>query len=209
MFHPDDRHLFEDVMIYARESRGEFTFQTRIIQPNGELRHLISISEGIHDKNGNLVTILGIVLDITERMKAEEAYSQVCNLAKDLICVADINTATFLQINPAFQQVLGYSEAELLGKPFLDFIHPDDVEDTVSVIQEKLQKGTPVITFENRYRCKDGSYRYLDWNSHPVPEEGKTYAIAHDMTVGNRQKWIFAQARNVSGGLWRIFRMLS
>jgi PAS domain S-box-containing protein len=77
---------------------------------------------------------------------------------------------------------LGWSEQELLSRPFLEFVHPDDLEPTRRVIGEELQAGKRVISFQNRYRCKDGSYRWLDWNSHPIVEEGLTFAIAHDIT---------------------------
>jgi PAS domain S-box-containing protein len=103
-------------------------------------------------------------------------------MSLDMICIADINTATFVKINPAFTDILGYSEDELLGRPFLDFIHPEDIEHTLSVIEKKLQKGEKVINFKNRYRCKNGRYRWLNWVSHPVPEQGITYAVAHDIT---------------------------
>jgi len=103
-------------------------------------------------------------------------------MSPDMICVADINTATFLKINPSFTRILGYTEQELLGRPFLDFIHVEDVQKTIDIIRRKLQKGEMVVNFINRYRCKDGTYKILDWNSHPVPEKGRTYAIAHDIT---------------------------
>ncbi|MBM4388656.1 MAG: PAS domain S-box protein, partial [Deltaproteobacteria bacterium] len=112
----------------------------------------------------------------------ESDLEEIFNMSLDMICVADINTATFTKVNPAFMNTLGYSEEELLGKPFLTFIHPDDVKPTIDVINEKLKQGEKVINFENRYRCKDGSYRWLDWTSHPVPERGITFAIAHDIT---------------------------
>jgi len=100
----------------------------------------------------------------------------------DMICVADINTSTFLKVNPAFTATLGYSEAELLAVPFTAFIHPEDIAATSQTVRESLQKGQKVINFKNRYRCKNGAYRWLNWVSHPVPEKGITYAAAHDIT---------------------------
>ncbi|HMA83479.1 MAG TPA: PAS domain S-box protein [Candidatus Thermoplasmatota archaeon] len=135
------------------------------------------------DENNDVELFVEWVRDITERKEVERKLQKIFDMSSDLICEADINTDTFTKINPAFTHVLGYSEEELLSKTFLDFVHPDDKKYTIQVIDEQLQKGEKVLTFINRYRCKDGSYVWLDWNSHPVPEEGFTYAIARDITA--------------------------
>ena len=139
--------------------------------------------------DNKIVSYEGIILDYNEQINAankltetQEKFRTIFNMATELICIADLNTATFIDVNPAFKQLLGYDEAELLSKPFLDFVHPDDMEQTVRIIDEELKKGKDKIQFKNRYRCKDGSYKHLDWNSHPIAEKGVTYAIAHDIT---------------------------
>ncbi len=109
-------------------------------------------------------------------------FRQLFSMSLDLICIADISSSTFLKVNPAFQNILGYAENELLNKPFSEFIHPDDIEPTRAIVEKKLSQGSKVINFENRYKCKDGSYKWLSWVSHPNPEQGKTYAIARDIT---------------------------
>jgi two-component system cell cycle sensor histidine kinase/response regulator CckA len=88
----------------------------------------------------------------------------------------------FLKVNPAFVSTLGYPEEELLNRSFLEFIHPDDLNATVEVVEEKLKAGTKVINFTNRYRRIDESYIWLEWVSHPKPERGVTFAAAHDIT---------------------------
>jgi PAS domain S-box-containing protein len=85
-----------------------------------------------------------------ENKQAVEELVQIFSLSLDMICIADINTATFIKVNPAFTEILGHSEDSLLNKPFLDFVHPDDKEATKTVIEEKLQSGAKVINFENR-----------------------------------------------------------
>jgi len=136
----------------------------------------------LFDERGEFDGYLGTCRDITERKEVERKLQKIFDMSSDLICEADINTATFTKINPAFTHVLGYSEEELLSKPFLDFVHPDDKKYMIQVIEKQLQQGEKVLSFSNRFRCKNGSYVYLDWNSHPVPEEGFTYAIARDVT---------------------------
>lgn len=99
-------------------------------------------------------------------------------LSPDMLCVANTN-GYFERVNPAFK-ALGYSEEELLSRPFLDFVHPDDVAATVAEVH-KLARGEATIHFANRYRCKDGSYRWLAWTSAP-DSAGKLYCIARDVT---------------------------
>jgi PAS domain S-box-containing protein len=138
----------------------------------------------------NEETFIGAIsIDITRRKQAEEAlkeseekFKTIFNMALSMICIADINTATFKVINPSFSRVLGYTEQELLSKPFLDFVHPDDKESTMQVVEKALKAGNYVIHFENRYRCKDNTYRWISWNSYPIVEKGITYAIGTDVT---------------------------
>jgi len=175
-------------LMAVAERKAHFSTERVHVALDGEILHVQlhwAVAPGYEDTYGR---VLASIEDITDRKRAEEAYSRLCNMARDLICVADIHTATFVRINPAFEEVLGYSKEELLGRPFLDFVHPEDVASTIAVIQDKLKEGVDVISFENRYRCKDGSYRHLDWNSHPKPEEGLTFAIAHDITERKRNE---------------------
>ena len=127
----------------------------------------------------NYVNVYG--LDITARKRTEQEMERIFNTTNYMICVADMN-GYFRRVNDSFEPILGYSSKELLEKPFFEFIHPDDIEKTKAVIEEKLSIGTKVIGFENRYRCKDGSYKWLSWSSRPIIEEGLLYAIAYDIT---------------------------
>lgn len=123
-----------------------------------------------------------MVYEILSHKDNEEAYKNLVMLSNELACIADLTTTRFLLVNPSFSKTLGYAEEELTSKSFIDFIHPDDKEKTIQIINEKLLKGEDVITFENRYKCRDGSYVWLDWNSHPVISQGITFATAHNIT---------------------------
>jgi PAS domain S-box-containing protein len=136
----------------------------------------------IRDHKGRITGTLSSGEDITAQRKTEEELQQIFNMSLDMICIADINDIRFIKVNPAFTTVLGYSEEELLGKSFLEFIHPDDVEPTQRVVAEKLRRGDRVLHFENRYLKKDGGHVWLEWLSHPLPEQGITFAVAHDIT---------------------------
>jgi two-component system cell cycle sensor histidine kinase/response regulator CckA len=102
------------------------------------------------------------------------------NLSVDLLCVADFE-GYFRMFNSAFENTLGYSREELLKTPFIEFVHPDDRETTLDAMK-RLASGETVHNFENRYCCKDGSYKWFAWNSVPGVEERVTYAVARDIT---------------------------
>lgn len=107
-------------------------------------------------------------------------YEKFFSLSFDLLCIAGVD-GYFKKLNPAFEKVLGYSQRELLEKPFLDFIHPDDLQPTLDEVK-KLSLGKPTIHFRNRYRCKDGTLKTLDWTAAPDPETGMIFAVAKDVT---------------------------
>lgn len=100
--------------------------------------------------------------------------------ALDMLCIAGVD-GYFKRVNPAFERTLGWTADELLAIPFVELIHPDDREDTIAEVG-RLASGAPTLSFENRYRCKDGTYRDLHWASYPEPGTGLVYAVARDVT---------------------------
>ena len=136
----------------------------------------------LYGEDGKPTGFIEVAEDITEHKRSEEEIEQIFNMTGYMICVASIN-GYFTRINASFEQTLGYSPEELLSRPYLDFVHPDDKERTVAVAEEHLAKGSQIMGFENRYRCKDGSYKWLSWGARPVAEKGITYAIAYDITA--------------------------
>ena len=128
---------------------------------------------------------IGIIRDITERKSVEQALKQKTeeleqffNVNLDLLCIADAD-ARFLRLNLAWEKTLGYSRDEIMSKRLLDFIHPDDVAATLDALAT-LASQRELINFVNRYRCKDGSYRWIEWRS--VPSGNLIYAAARDIT---------------------------
>ena len=113
--------------------------------------------------------------------QVHETLDRFFALSLDLFCVADFD-GYFRQVNRAWHESLGWTEAELLGRPFLDFVHPDDRAATTRE-SAKIERGGCAINFENRYRCRDGSYRWLQWMAAPSVEEGRIYAVARDVTT--------------------------
>lgn len=121
-----------------------------------------------------------IFVEITDRKQAEQERDRLFNLSLDMLCVADFD-GRLLHVNPAWTESLGWSAEELTAGPMIDFILPEDHEATHS-IRERIYAGRPVRGFRNRYRCKDGSFRWLSWNVHPIPELKRVFAVARDIT---------------------------
>ena len=187
LMHSDDResmvnYLKNHVIIDKQPFNKEYRVvsidkkQQKWVHGRGELRY--------NDK-GAPVIMIGIIEDISERKKTQKLIEEKSkeidlffNAALDLLCVADTD-GNFLRINPEWQDVLGYSEEELLNHKFLDFVHPDDLHKTMQAISE-LTKQKRVFNFINRYRCKNGNYKYIEWKSAPA---GKLiYAAARDIS---------------------------
>ncbi len=118
--------------------------------------------------------------DITEQKKFEEERDRLFNLSMDMLCIAGFD-GYFRQINPAWTKTLGWSLDELITKPWIDFVHPDDRRETFKIAQNLLI-GKPVYSYENRYLCKDGTYRWVSWNSFPLMEDKLIFAVARDTT---------------------------
>ncbi len=125
-------------------------------------------------------TPVGFLLISRNISNVEEERERLFNLSIDMLCVAGFD-GFLKQINPAWTKTLGWTEQEMLDTPFLDLVHPDDRERTVSVLST-LAESRPVFGFENRYRCADGTYRWLSWNSFSLPERDTIFAITRDVT---------------------------
>ena len=98
-----------------------------------------------------------------------------------MLCVAGID-GYFKALNPAWTRVLGWAQEELLSRPYLDFVHPDDRQVTVTE-SAKVATGFPSLHFRNRFRCVDGTYRWLGWSSTAALLDGAIYASARDITI--------------------------
>ncbi len=116
-----------------------------------------------------------------ERREAQEERDRFFTLSLDMLCIAGYD-GYFKRLNPAFVRILGFSIEEILAEPYLNFVHPDDRERTIAEAQ-KILSGEPTIVFENRYRCKDGSYKWFLWTSTAYASRQLLYSAARDITA--------------------------
>ncbi|HUF07877.1 MAG TPA: PAS domain S-box protein, partial [Rhodothermales bacterium] len=162
----------------ARQGRHD-TREWTYVRKDGTHLTVRLVVTPVRDGSGSISGFLGVAQDVTGLKQAEAQRDRFFDLSLDMLCIAGTD-GYFKRVNPAFNY-LGYSTEELLARPFLDFVHPDDREATVAEV-EKLRGGLPTVDFENRYRCQDGSWRWLSWRTQPVVEENLLYATARDIT---------------------------
>ncbi|MGB3692689.1 MAG: PAS domain S-box protein [Spirulinaceae cyanobacterium] len=117
---------------------------------------------------------------VTTRKQQEIIWDDIFRLSPDLMCLASFD-GYFEKLNSVWEHTLGFSLAELMAKPFLEFVHPED-QQTTATAAKRITQGGAYISFENRYRCRDGSYKWLQWTATPMLEQQKIYAIARDIT---------------------------
>jgi len=154
-------------------------FENRTIDIAGKDK-VVSVRMTPHFRKERVIGLIALVKNITERKQAEDELNTIFNLSPDLICEANLD-GYFKKLNPAWEDALGFTIEELCSKPYINFIHPNDQKLTMKEV-EKLFSGKSTIKFENRYLCKNGSYKSLEWNSPPFNSNGLVYAVARDIT---------------------------
>jgi PAS domain S-box-containing protein len=128
-----------------------------------------------------LAALVGALAVISgRRAKAKAEVDRLSAISPDMIVVAGFD-GYFKRVNPAFEALLGYTEQEALARPYIEFVHPDDRERTTAEAG-RLEEGQTTTSFDNRYVCKNGSHRWIEWTATPVVEEQRIYAVARDVT---------------------------
>jgi diguanylate cyclase (GGDEF)-like protein/PAS domain S-box-containing protein len=172
-----------------------FQVEKRMLHAAGHpvwVQTLVSLGRDDAQKPGFLIVQ---ALDVADRRRAEAEARVFFENSLDLLAIAELaaqppategeepearSHGRFVRVNPAWHSLLGYSAEELTSRPFLDFVHEEDHERTLAAVAE-LVSGKQVRSFRNRYRAKDGSLRWLDWNTQPE-EGGRLFCVARDVT---------------------------
>jgi PAS domain S-box-containing protein len=149
----------------------------------------------------------GLGVNAWRRAKAQAEVDRIFNLSSDLITVADFD-GHFTRVNPAVDQILGYTREEFLARPYLELVHPDDRESTAAEAAE-IARGRQALSFENRFRHKDGSYRVLEWTATPVLEDGLMYGVARDVTARRQAEAEREQLAEEQAALRRVATLVA
>jgi PAS domain S-box-containing protein len=199
--------VFNETVCEGKTASMEF----EIIGLNGTRRWMESSAVPFQEQKSSEVLHLAFTKEITERKKLElqkEQYFKFFQLSTDPMCIANPH-GCFIQLNPAFVRLLGFSETELLERPLLEFVHPEDRERTQMEFQAQIEVR-PSMNFENRYVCKDGTVKVLSWNAYYDTCESITYATAHDITkmkqselsLKNAEATVNSLIRNIPDLVW-------
>ncbi|ACK68347.1 diguanylate cyclase/phosphodiesterase with PAS/PAC sensor(s) [Rippkaea orientalis PCC 8801] len=179
--HPEER-LSDSQWLnqLLKNSCEAFSREKRYVKKDGSIiwgQVTVSVMKDQAKKPQYFIVIINAISD---RQETERHRDRFFVMSLDLLCIAGFD-GYFKTLNPVFERILGYSSRELLAQPFIEFIHPDDRSTSLAELAN-LRQGKETIHFENRYRCRDGSYRWLSWTSAPYMEEKLIYAVARDIT---------------------------
>ena len=181
--HPEDQQKAALLFAQKRPSKNDNDiFECRLKHRNGQWVSFLAQGRVICDKTGHPCRWSAVLTDITKLMterKTHEEFSRFFSLSQDLLCMLTVD-ATIIRANPTWTKVFGYMPEELQGRKFFDFMHPEDITPTMTSI-DRLVQGKSENRHVNRYRCKDGSFRYIEWSAEIY--DNLVYASGRDITV--------------------------
>ena len=174
--------------VYARAARADLADASARLDASPAARELVALAKrclaphrDARPRDAQEVAAALTAYFESDLRRAERDLVRFFELSPDLFCIAGMD-GYFRRVNGNFTRVLGYTPAELTGRPFIEFVHPEDRASTV-VETEKLARGLPVVQFRNRYRDNGGGYRWFEWEAKSIPEEGVIFAVARDITA--------------------------
>lgn len=179
LWHPEDKDKIQKALDDYLEGKSKrYEIIHRLKHKDGSWRWILSRGGILRDDKGLAYRAIGTHLDITKEQKQAVELDRFFSINLDLLCITDTD-GNFLKTNKAWEDILGYPSSKLQKRKFFDFIHPDDVNWTVEVI-ELLKTNKRVSHFINRYISIDGNYRYMEWKANLY--ENIVYSAARDIT---------------------------
>jgi PAS domain S-box-containing protein len=186
--HPEDLETLLTKRGDFNES-AERVSEFRIVDKQGKIRWVHSRTVALRSDQGELTGYIGTLMDITERKRAEEERDRILSLSHDLVGIIGLD-GHFKYLNPAWERELGFTAEEMMYRPFLQIVHPEDIAVTRAELG-RLALGEEVLGFEHRCICADGSYRWILWSATPFVAENVFYAFGKDIT---QRKQVEAEA---------------
>ena len=185
--YPDDLDSdLNNMRILLEGQTREFSMEKRYYHKDGSLVWVNLTVSAMWPVGSPPATHIAIVEDITKRKEAEtalqfktEELDRFFSITLDLLCIADVKKGHFRRLNKAWEKVLGYTLDEMYACNFIDFNHPDDIQPTLDAVATLVDQKE-IIDFVNRFRHKDGSYRWIEWRS--APYGNMIYSSARDIT---------------------------
>ncbi len=196
--HPADMPAAAAAWKSSLNSHIPYEIEYRLRRHDGVWRWFLTRALPIHDDDGNVIGWIGNGTDIDDRKRAEERLAatnalleqrvaersreldRLFKLSTDILTVTAPDT-TYLSVSPAWERITGIPVAETVGKSFLDFVHPDDLDATLAA-GERLNEGVAVRAFEHRARRADGTWCWLSWRAAPRDGDGLAYSVGRDVT---------------------------
>ncbi len=167
---------------------GGMPIRYEAFSPLGPRRQVFLTSKApLLGPDGQTVGVVGIARDITEVRRLEEDLARLSHQSLDLLCVFD-GAGRIHLVSDSFERVLGWRRDEVLGTRQRELVHPEDWQASAEVLRRLTRHGVPVIDFRNRVRCRDGSYRWLEWRCDPPAGDGVVYAVAREVTARTREE---------------------
>lgn len=165
--------------------KGEVSMVAKWL-PIGESedKYMILHYHPVPDADGAIRQVAISGRDLTEIQKVQEERQLIFTLSLDMLCITGLD-GDFREVNPAWQETLGWDKDTLLESFWIDFVHPDDVQSSLEFLQT-LKRGQPVRDFVNRIKTKGGLYLYISWTSHPDLNPGLIYSVAHNVSERKR-----------------------
>jgi len=200
--HSDDISDFRAALSEHVESQKPFTRSYRLRRFDGVYFHVVDHGAPYTDASGAFAGFIGSCVKSADRPPVESfGVDEFFEMSLDNVCVAGLD-GYFKRLNPSWTRTLGWSLEELLARPSVEFVHPDDREMTLAG-RERLRLGATMGPLTNRYLCKDGSFRWFEWRSVAHTERGLVYAVARDVTEQKLAEQRLADAKELQEKLQR------
>lgn len=200
--HPDDVNDWRAAFAEHLERGRPFSRTYRLRRFDGMYRHVVDHGAPHRDSSGAFAGFIGSCQEAADRPPEESfGVDDFFEMSLDNVCVAGLD-GYFKRLNPSWTRTLGWSLEELLARPSVEFVHPDDREITLAA-RERLRSGATMGPLTNRYLCKDGTVRWFEWRSVAHSARGLVYAVARDVTEQKLAEQQLADAQELQAKLQR------